>query len=154
MHTRDPHPPDRQLTFGHLVVAERERPRTPFAGHRRARHRRNMAAIDDTRNRGSTAHRTAFESLCSLLDDFVGRLGVHESFQSVDFLNWLDRMGQRPTAIDPRAIGGAVKRLANAGVIVQVGVRPNGGGARHNSSQRPVYRVECLPSEARKGAAA
>lgn len=141
--------PRHQRNFRQLRAQERERPRTPFAGARRVRHGHDLSRVAGLFEHASGDRRAAFERLSSLLDSFVGRLGVGESFQAVDFLNHLDRTGQRPLGIDPRATGGAVKRLLNAGVIKQVGVRPNGGGPRHNSAQRPVYRVEKLPSEAR-----
>lgn len=88
----------------------------------------------------------ALERVRDELARYLSRLGVGAEFQSVDFLNDLDRRGLRPSAdvLDMRATGGIFRQLVSSGVLKILGYRSNAGGnaTQYNATTRPVYRIE------------
>jgi hypothetical protein len=78
---------------------------------------------------------------------FLRTLPIGDEFQSIDFTRRLYRNGLVGTGgPDLRCLGGLMIALRGAGVITQVGYRPDGGNpyTNHHSAVRPVYRVISL----------
>ena len=88
-----------------------------------------------------TGRDIAIADLRERLFEYIRGVGVGCTFQSVDFLNWLDAHQLRPLELDMRVLGGMFNHLLRVPLIEKVGHAPNGGGAHHNSAERPVYRI-------------
>ena len=83
----------------------------------------------------------------SELAAFLRTLSIGDEFQSIDFTRRLYRNGLIGSGgPDLRCLGGLMIALRGAGVITQVGYRPDGGNpyTNHHSAVRPVYRLASL----------
>lgn len=142
-----------QRTFEHLRTEQRgpraSRPRaiTRELAHADARDIAERTAAGST----DPAKDAAIRALRVLLCDYLAGLGVGATFQSVNFTAWLDQTGQRPRGLDLRCLGGMLGTLLKHGYLVAVGFAPDGGnphtpGSRHNSANRPVFRIARIPT--------
>lgn len=140
-------PREPQLTFAHECAS---RPLVAGPGARaHARHEAHATALAAASPENPVRF-AALEAVRARLHEFIARLGIGAEFQAVDFLNWLDATGQRPSdgSIDLRASGGLFLRLRHTGVLVPNGYRPNCGGELkgYSSTPRVVWKIARLPT--------
>lgn len=141
-----------QLTLEHYDAQQRHERgdfRPPKQRWRDAQH----AAARDSADRASQitdpAKERAMDRLVQLLRQWLGTLRVGDQVAAIDLITWIDRTGVRASLspLDPRAIGSIAMRIATKdGWLEDVGIAPNGGSDRSNSSPRCVYRVMRVPS--------
>lgn len=94
-------------------------------------------------NTASTVRNRKVLKLRWLLWKYIRTSGLNHEFQAIDFSAWASKQPQHEPDLDMRATGGMFQAMVNAGILVQIGFRNNGGNkdTNYHGTPRTVYRV-------------